>query len=306
MPGHYYTTNWFSSVISEWDREANLVGTLTLPSSLATDLRGMAFGQDGLLYVVAGIIPTPYRVLALNSSGQVMQTYPLDNEILGNTGYGKIAIGRGGQIFVAGGGHVCRFQIGDPSSATSLFPGTNTYDIKATPGGSLLAAESSQIRETSSDGGVFITFNGQGSLSNVRGVAFHLKTFKLFVNDLGDSGFPFHAARYDYTSGMLETSLPRNYPDGLLVDEDGNLLIGSGTLPPILTTRDFALLQTFGVSPQQFVAQCPSTPASVSLSIEFLTIFQNQVSLRWLDRSLRTWTLQYCEDLRSRPVANDR
>ena len=66
-----------------------------VPSLLKNDeLRGIAFGPDGLLYaVMVHFADSGFQVLALDSSGTVHQTYRMDGIYLfGGGSYGKIAI----------------------------------------------------------------------------------------------------------------------------------------------------------------------------------------------------------------------
>src|SRR5262245_44315582 len=72
--GHYYTTNYFSRVITEYNAAGHVLGSLTLPFDVGGELRGLAFGPDGLMYVTAART-TGFAVLALDSAGAVQQTY---------------------------------------------------------------------------------------------------------------------------------------------------------------------------------------------------------------------------------------
>src|SRR5947209_17919621 len=74
VPGDYYTSNYFSRDITQYNSSGTVVGSFTLPSTLGDEVRGLAFGPDNLLYatVVRG---SGFAVLALNSSGTVQQTY---------------------------------------------------------------------------------------------------------------------------------------------------------------------------------------------------------------------------------------
>src|SRR5204863_8972314 len=73
VPGHYYTSNYFSPVITEYDGTGTVVGSYTAPPAF-DDVRGLVFGPDNLLYIVAdGSSGT--AVLALASSGTVQMTY---------------------------------------------------------------------------------------------------------------------------------------------------------------------------------------------------------------------------------------
>src|SRR5689334_20764131 len=86
-PGDYYTTNYFARDIIQYNPAGTVTGSITLPAAVADDIKGIAFGPDGLLYatVTRG---SGFAVLALNSAGVVQQTYPMNNVyVAGNLSY---------------------------------------------------------------------------------------------------------------------------------------------------------------------------------------------------------------------------
>jgi hypothetical protein len=96
-PGHIYSTSTSGNTtnVIEYSADGTFLDSLTIPSLLKDDeLRGIAFGPDGLLYaVMVHFADSGYQVLALDSSGTVHQTYRMEGiYIFGGGSYGKIAI----------------------------------------------------------------------------------------------------------------------------------------------------------------------------------------------------------------------
>jgi hypothetical protein len=65
VPGHYYSSNNGSLVITEYDGTGTVVGSYTVPSIFGEELRGLAFGADGLLYATVARGVPGFNVLAL-------------------------------------------------------------------------------------------------------------------------------------------------------------------------------------------------------------------------------------------------
>ena len=107
-PGHIYSTWTFGNTtnVMEYTADGTFLDSLTIPSLLKNDeLRGIAFGHDGLLYaVMVHFGDSGYQVLALDSSGIVHETYRMNGiYIFGGGSYGKIAIDNQGNMYVAAG-----------------------------------------------------------------------------------------------------------------------------------------------------------------------------------------------------------
>jgi hypothetical protein len=63
VPGDYYSSNYFSNVITQYNSNGDVVGSYTLPSSYGSEVRGLTFGPDSLLYATV-ITDTGFSVLA--------------------------------------------------------------------------------------------------------------------------------------------------------------------------------------------------------------------------------------------------
>src|SRR4051794_36669189 len=71
VPGDYYTSDFESRTISQYDVNGNAVGSLTLPLSFGSGIQGLTFGPDGLLYATFVRGTDGFAVLALDGSGGV-------------------------------------------------------------------------------------------------------------------------------------------------------------------------------------------------------------------------------------------
>jgi hypothetical protein len=90
VPGHYYTSNFFQSVITEYDNNGAVVGSYTFPPSVTDDVRGIAFGPDNLLYVAMSRSAGD-AVVAIDNSGTIHMTYTGNLSLCCNLSYGKLA-----------------------------------------------------------------------------------------------------------------------------------------------------------------------------------------------------------------------
>src|SRR6202035_173227 len=133
------------------------LASLTIPSLVQNDeLRGIAFGPDGLLYaVMVHFADSGFQVLVLDSSGTVHQTYRMDGVyVWGNESSGKIALDQQ-HIYVAGGDNVVHFTLGDPSSGASIYTNNQLFDVNILPNGHLFVCSAYQVDEITNTG-VFV------------------------------------------------------------------------------------------------------------------------------------------------------
>jgi hypothetical protein len=178
VPGDYYSSNDFSRTITQYDIAGNVVGSLTVPSSYGSEVRGLTFGPDNLLYTTV-ITGTGFSVLALNSAGVAQQVYSGDVYVFGNGSFGKIATD-GQYLYVAGQDQLTRFLLGDPSSGTSIYTNNQVFDVEPLPNGNLLVASAYQIQEITTAGTVvrtIPTIGGDGlPLNDIRGIEYDAAT----------------------------------------------------------------------------------------------------------------------------------
>jgi hypothetical protein len=263
--GDYYSSNYFSRTITQYNSSGSVVGSLTLSSGLADEVRGLAFGSDNLLYatVVRG---SGFAVVALDNSGTVQQTYLGSAFLGGDISAGKIALDDQ-YIYVAGGQQLTRFALGDPNSGTSIYSNNAVIDSKPLPNGDLFVAFSTGIDEITRNG-IFvrtIPLVGDDNFYNdLRGIEYDVLTNTLFATELGHTGFSFQIMKIDAATGILENNVSFTYADDLFLDISGRLVVGSRTETPRFYSEDLALVGTFGDGQQMFLTQLIPEPATIS------------------------------------------
>ncbi len=173
----------------ECDSAGNYVDSLTLPSRLGSETREIAFGPDNLLYVTMVNGPG-FVAYALDSTGAVQQKIPLSVYVAGNLSFGKIAVVNR-YIYVAGQDDLIRFQLGQPHSGQSIYTNNQVFDVKPLPNGNLFVASAYAIDEIRRSGTIVrhIVLSGGPSFADVRGIEYDPASDKLFVTELGYTGF---------------------------------------------------------------------------------------------------------------------
>ncbi len=251
----------------------SIIGTLTLPSSLGSEIRGITFGSDNLLYatVVRG---SGFAVLGLDNSGAVQATYSMSSVYLGGDGNsGKIAIDSQ-YIYVAGGQQLTRFQLGDPSSGTAIYSGNGVTDVKLLPTGNLLVASSYQIDEITNSGAFVRTIpliGDDNAYTNITGIEYNPAGNDLFVWEYGHSGFEAQLMRLDASTGMLEKSVMFSNGNDLFLTDSGNLLIGSSFQKPTFYNGNLDQVGALNKLGEPFVTEfVPEPPVWVLLSLSAL------------------------------------
>jgi hypothetical protein len=249
-PGHYYTSS--GRDIVEYSGTGTVLGTLTIPAASADELRGLAFGPDGLLYATA-VRGSGAAVLALNSSGTILQTYPMAVYAFGNISYGKLAVD-GQHIYMAAQNQLTRFDIGVPGSGTFMYSNNQVFDVEILPSKNLLVASAYEVNEITPAGAFVRTIEPNAfTYTDIRGVEYDPATNKMFVTHLGHSGFFFQIMRIDGTTGALEESVGLNYADDLFITPTGTLLVGSRTQIPVIYTQGLDVIGALGATQRMFV-----------------------------------------------------
>jgi hypothetical protein len=264
-PGHIYSTWTFGDTtnVDEYTADGTFLASLTVPSLVQNDeLRGIAFGPDGLLYaVMVHFADSGYQVLALDSSGTVHQTYRMNGIYLfGGVSYGKIAIDDQGNMYVAGATALVHFTIGDPTSGTILYPHDQTEDVKILPNGHFFVASDYAVDEITSTGSFVrnvVSSNGTDFV-NIWGIEYNPATNKLFVTQLGTSGSMYSILRVNASTGEIETGAVLNYASDLFLTASGNLVVGSWTETAQIYDQNMMLVGPLGTDQRFFVTQCPT------------------------------------------------
>jgi hypothetical protein len=266
VPGHYYTSNFFSRVITEYDRTGAVIASYTVPSTFGEELKGLAFGADGLLYVTVSRGSSGFIVLALRGDGSVAASYEGSAYIAGNLSLGKIAMDS--QYLYVCGGSLTRFRLGDPSSGTTIYG--EVYDVKPLPNGHLFAASQPYVDEITNSGALVrsiqLTGGGfSGYFTDIRGLEYNPSTNILFVTHLGHSDFFFRIMRVNATTGALLGDAAFTYADDMFLDASGNLLVGSTDETPTFYSQDLMPGNSLNGGQQAFVAQyAPAQALNIS------------------------------------------
>src|SRR5436309_137690 len=121
-----YSSNYFSNTIEHYTPSGVYLNSLTVPSSYGSEVRGLSFGPDGLLYAVT-VTGSNFSVVALAGNGAVQQTYSGPGYAAGNISYGKIAFATNGQFFVAESDNLVQFTRGSPTG-TVVYTNNQVFD----------------------------------------------------------------------------------------------------------------------------------------------------------------------------------
>jgi hypothetical protein len=262
IPGNFYGTQG-RDVVS-YNPSGGPAGSVTLPGG--NELRGLAFGPDGLLYVVS-VDGDGVEVRAINGIGQVQQSYKYSAWIGGNISWGKIAFDRDGYFYVGALHGIVRFQIGATQSG-GYVPGTDgpfgIYDLDVLPSGNLLVADSYNINEITRDGASVRHFT---SLTEIRGVAYDSATNQVYATELGNSGTGyFRTLRYDFTTAEQKGAVSFWYGDDIVLAADGRVIVGSRTQAPGIFDKDLNQSGSFQGGETRFVTQLVSVPEHTVVS----------------------------------------
>jgi hypothetical protein len=254
-PGHIYATNYFSLDIMEYDSSGNFVDSISLSSKLGSETRGIVFGPDNLLYVTM-VRGSGFAVYALDSTGAVQQKYRYPVYVAGNLSFGKIAIDDR-FIYVAGQDELIRFRLDRSRSGRSIYTNNQVFDAKVLPSGNLFVASAYAIDEITNEGALVrhITLSGGPSFVDVRGIEYDPAADKLFVTELGYTGFFDQLMRINASKGQFEQSVTFSYADDLFLSESNTLLVGSRTDTPRVYSEDLAQIGTIGTAQRMFVTQ---------------------------------------------------
>jgi hypothetical protein len=281
VPGHYYTSNYFSRVITEYDPSGIAVGSYTVPSALGEEVRGLAFGADGLLYATVSRGSSGFAVLALESDGTVVTSYEAPVYTAGNLSFGKIAMDSQ-YLYVCGQNVLTRFLLGNPSSGTTIYTENQIYDVKPLPDGHLFVAWAYGVDEITNSGAFVrrIQLTGGQSFTDIRGIEYNPATNILFVTHLGHTDFFTRIMRVNATTGALLSNTEFYYADDLFIDSSGNLLVGSRFEDPTFYSQDLVPGSSLGGGQQMFVTQYASAEATPAQALNISTRLRVEIGDR--------------------------
>ncbi|TWT78107.1 hypothetical protein Pla123a_08960 [Posidoniimonas polymericola] len=259
-PGHYYTVERSSRVITQHSPAGEVVGSI----DMGREVRGMAFGPDGLLYMTT--VPRTgagFDVRAVTEDGVVQVSYELrlpygqDLPYMhGDDGYGTIAVDDK-HIYVAGDGELTRFEIGEPDSGKIIYSGsygTYVYDVKILPDDGLLVAVRDDILELSPSGWVRRSVRSSSlRYSGVVGVEYNPDNSTVYVTQLNGKNL----LSVDWEWGYVKESEYFSYAADMFVTSSGDLLVGSRSENPRHYSADLELLGELSTADHMFVTQYP-------------------------------------------------
>jgi N-acetylneuraminic acid mutarotase len=267
VPGHYYSSNYSSRIIKEYDGAGINISSYTIPPALGEEVRGLTFGADGLLYATVSRSSSGCAVLALRSDGSVAMSYTWpDNFTGGDITLGKIAMDNR-YLYLSGVRGLLRFLLGDPSSGTSISTGRPICDVKPLPNGNLFVAFSGNIDEITTSGALVrhVTPYPFSALNDVRSMEYNPATNILFVTHLGFTNFFDRIMRFNATTGALLSDATFGNASDLFLDASGNLLAGSSSQNPTFFSQDLVQGNHLHGGQQLFVTQyAPSQALNIS------------------------------------------
>jgi hypothetical protein len=266
--GHFYTTNYFERTIFEYDETGAIVDSLAVSADDADDLKGLAFGADGLLYVAA-VVDRGFEVLVLDEDGVIHERYPGAVYVRGNLSFGKLVMDDR-YLYVAGQNWLTRFELGDPGSATAIFSDNQIYDVDVLPGGNLLVLSAYRIHEITPDGTPIRQLGPSfpNQLTDARGLEYDDVTGRLFVTHLGHSGFFYRLMELDFATGALLDDTAFTYADDLFVTLSGDLLVGSRLETPRFYDQDLQQVGALEGPPRMFVTQYTLEDPTLEIAID--------------------------------------
>lgn len=259
IPNDIYTAD-YNSVIKHYSSTGAFVNSFSISATYGSEVKGMAYGPDGLMYATVGIDAGGFNVVALNSAGNVVQSYSGSEGVNGNLSYGKIGFATNGQFFVAGQNHLRRFTVGNPTGTVVYTSLGQVFDVKGLPWGNLLVLSGNQIQEITTSGAVVRTINTSISLASAMGIEYYPATDSIYVTMFGFTGQFYRVMRINGQNGLVEKNVMYTQPDDLSLTVDNKLLVGSGSLNVGIFDLDLNQIGSLPGGQQNFVMQFAAVP----------------------------------------------
>jgi hypothetical protein len=219
-----YSSNSQSLVISRYEPDGAFIDSISISPAYGSEVRGLAFGPDNLLYATT-VDGSGFKVVAIDRSGAVQSTYSGQGYLAGDLSSGKINFARNGQFFVAGGQYLTRFDVGT-TYGTSIYTNNGVTDVKGLPDGNLLVLSNYELDELTTGGELVRTITPSPVLLvDARGVEYDPASKTIYVSMLGYSGEEFQILRMR-SSGQIIESTYFVYAIDLLLTPDPHFAAG--------------------------------------------------------------------------------
>lgn len=226
--GDLLVSSRFSNNVLRYDRLTGAFKGVFASGNGLANPNGIAYGPDGNLYV--GLGDTGRIMKFEGQTGAYLGDF-VNSDIAGFSGCRAITFGPDGNLYVAGANinSVLRFN-GTTGALVDVFASGNgmngTVGLTFGPGGDLYvgAALSNAVYRFNSQGQFIRTYGG-GSLSSATGVLFDSQNRLLTAYSVSN-----RIQRYNLNgtaAGSFAVTAALNTPIGMIMDPDGNLLVGS-------------------------------------------------------------------------------
>lgn len=251
FPGDVYTSDSATGTVIQSAPDGSELSTLTL-SGYSMGTKGLAFGPDDTLYVVAATM-YGYDVVHLGAGGNLLGSYPGSTYVSGNLSYGKIAVAASGRVYVAGQSTLMSLVPG-VSASTPIYTDNQVIDLDFLPSGNLLVLTAYRVVELTPTGAFVREVLPSHSVVDGRGIKYERATDTFVTTMLGYTDHYYELRRWDAATGAFLGWNYYNYGDDIDLFPDGRLLIGSRTLPPGIFDRNLGMTNTFNARQRMFVA----------------------------------------------------
>lgn len=226
--GDLLVSSRFSNNVLRYDRHTGAFKGVFASGNGLANPNGIAYGPDGNLYV--GLGDTGRIMKFQGQTGSYLGDF-VNSDVAGFSGCRAIAFGPDGNLYVAGANinSVLRFD-GATGAFQDVFAWGNgmngTVGLTFASNGDLyVGAAISNAAYRFNSQGQFIRTYGGGALSNVTGVLFDSQNRLLTAYSVSN-----RIQRYNLngtSAGSFAVTGSLNTPIGMILDPDGNLLVGS-------------------------------------------------------------------------------
>lgn len=278
VPGHLYATGYTTGPylrdVIEYDADGRIRDVLRLAPEIGNDLRGLAFGPDGLLYVA--VVQRPgFVVVAIDHCGVVQATYRGDAYLAGNTFSGKVTIA-GDDLYVAGWNDLTHFDRTRPGAGNVIYhhPNAQVFDTVVLPNGNLLVALDYAVAEITASGELVRWLGAPRPYFyvDIRGLEYDPVRNDVFISQFGYTDFFDRVIRVDGTTGAYEDDATLFSPNDLLLTSRGELLVASREIPARRFSRDLVPLGALRGDPRPFITEHPVSPRCGDGSLDPLEV----------------------------------